>query len=101
MKTASATLTPVVLELGGKDAIVAFDDCDYNQLLDVAMRCTFQNSGQNCAGLERIIAQEGIYERVAEELAKRIKAVKVGPSLEEQVDMGAMTMPTQVSEIAC
>ncbi|KAJ3041486.1 Meiotic Sister-Chromatid recombination aldehyde dehydrogenase [Rhizophlyctis rosea] len=99
MKTASATLTPVVLELGGKDAIIAFDDCDYNQLLDVAMRCTFQNSGQNCAGLERIIVQNGIYEKVVKDLKERIAAIRVGPPLEEQVDVGAMTMPTQLGII--
>ncbi|KAJ3272244.1 Meiotic Sister-Chromatid recombination aldehyde dehydrogenase [Borealophlyctis nickersoniae] len=67
MHTAAPTLTPVVLALGGKDCIVAFDDCDYNQILHTVVRCAFQNSGQNCAGLERLIVQEGIYERMVKD----------------------------------
>lgn len=46
MRTASETLTPVVLELGGKDAAVICDDCDFGQVVDIMMRGTFQNCGQ-------------------------------------------------------
>ena len=50
MKHASHTLTPVVLELGGKDAAVLCGDCDLNQAVSLVMRGTFQNAGQNCIG---------------------------------------------------
>jgi aldehyde dehydrogenase (NAD+) len=46
MKAAAETLTPVLLELGGKDAAVICDDCDFNQVVDITMRGTFQNCGQ-------------------------------------------------------
>lgn len=91
-----------MLELGGKDAIVAFDDADYSQLVDTVMRTCFQNSGQNCAGLERLIVQEGIHDRLMKDLTVAIGSLVVGPPMEGQVDIGAMTMATQVGlKIIC
>lgn len=98
MKHASATLTPVILELGGKDVAVVFDDADYDQVVQVSLRGTFQNAGQNCAGLERLVVQAGIYDKFVSDMEKRVADLRVGPPLgKEQVDMGAMTMYTQVS----
>lgn len=57
MEAAASTLTPVVLELGGKDPFIVCDDADLNQLLPFAMRGTFQSMGQNCTGAERFIVQ--------------------------------------------
>ena len=56
METASKTLTPVVLELGGKDPFVVCDDCsasDLDRISQIALRGVFQSMGQNCAGPER------------------------------------------------
>jgi acyl-CoA reductase-like NAD-dependent aldehyde dehydrogenase len=100
MRHASNTLTPVILELGGKDVAVIFDDADYDQVIQVSLRGTFQNSGQNCAGLERIVVQEGIYDKFVADMETKIKALRVGPSLgKEPVDMGAMTMFTQLAKV--
>ena len=96
MKQASETLTPVVLELGGKDCAVVFRDADVGQFADQACRLAYQNSGQNCAGLERVIIEE----RAAPEFVARVTAVaskmRIGPPLIEEVDMGAMVMPEQL-----
>ena len=62
MKKASETLTPVLLELGGKDPAVICEDADLNQLIPVVMRGTFQNCGQNCVGLERVVVHQKIYD---------------------------------------
>jgi len=126
MAAASDSLTPVVLELGGKDPMVLCDDADFSQSCNVAMRGFFQNCGQNCIGLERLVVQAPIYDRVVDELTKRVRALRqvrcrasprvAGPTqaqqrahsdrcscgvgatgqgapLEEEVDVGAMTMP--------
>lgn len=53
---------PVVLELGGKDAIVVCDDADYNQAFNHGMRGGFQSNGQNCAGAERYFVHASLYE---------------------------------------
>lgn len=100
MRHASHTLTPVILELGGKDVAIVFDDADYDQVIQVSLRGTFQNSGQNCAGLERIVVQSGIYDKFVSDMEKHVKALRVGPPLgSEPVDMGAMTMYTQLAKV--
>jgi acyl-CoA reductase-like NAD-dependent aldehyde dehydrogenase len=55
MAAAAATLTPVTLELGGKDAFIVCDDADLGQAVPTALRGAFQSCGQNCAGAERFI----------------------------------------------
>ncbi|TPX44192.1 hypothetical protein SeLEV6574_g04650 [Synchytrium endobioticum] len=93
MKKASETLTPVVLELGGKDAAVICDDCDFNQVVQIAMRGTFQNCGQNCIGLERLVVHTKIYDQFVSEMEGRIRTLRQGPPLSASaVDCGAMTM---------
>jgi len=76
MAAASDNLTPVVLELGGKDPMVLCDDADFSQSCNVAMRGFFQNCGQNCIGLERLVVQAPIYDRVVDELTKRVRALR-------------------------
>ncbi|KAJ2375290.1 Meiotic Sister-Chromatid recombination aldehyde dehydrogenase, partial [Coemansia sp. RSA 2603] len=95
MKSASANLTPVTLELGGKDCAIVFSDADLSQCIPVLMRGVIQNASQNCIGIERILVQDKIYERFVDEMARRIKAVRVGSILDDepnQVDCGAMVL---------
>ncbi|KAJ3068820.1 Meiotic Sister-Chromatid recombination aldehyde dehydrogenase, partial [Quaeritorhiza haematococci] len=102
MRKASETLTPVVLELGGKDAAIIFDDAPYESgcLIQTLLRGGMQNCGQNCAGLERLIIQEGIHDRVVKDLADIVSNFRIGPSLDDDVvDVGAITMPSQIAII--
>ena len=185
MKSASDTLTPVVLELGGKDAAVVCDDCDMEQVITLAMRgkhmwgwcipcwvgccsprrhvsfcvgilavsgarvwgwgarifaalfvgtcgfallrrsacglyavaleapagsdaCetaqystgTYQNCGQNCIGLERLVVNEKIYDGFVATMEAKVKALSQGPPLTGDFDCGAMTMgPDEIKRI--
>lgn len=94
MRDASSTLTPVLLELGGKDAAVVCEDCDYNQVVQLALRGTFQNCGQNCIGLERVVGLKGVYDRLVADMSKHVTSLTQGPPLEGDFDCGAMTMGT-------
>lgn len=99
MAQAAETLTPVVLELGGKDAAVVCDDCDFNQVIDTTMRGFFQNSGQNCIGLERVVVHTAIYDRYVAVMQDKIKALTQGPALKGAFDVGAMVMPASIAKI--
>jgi aldehyde dehydrogenase (NAD+) len=101
MKKASETLTPVVLELGGKDPAVVCDDADLKQLIPVVMRGTFQNCGQNCVGLERVVAHQGIHDTLVERLRPLVADLSQGPACEgDTKDCGAMTMgPAAIDKI--
>jgi aldehyde dehydrogenase (NAD+) len=98
MKKASETLTPVVLELGGKDPAVICDDADIDQLVPIVMRGTFQNCGQNCVGLERVVAHYRVYDKLVTIFERKVKELTQGATSDSQIrDCGAMTM----GELAC
>ncbi|MCB1137282.1 MAG: aldehyde dehydrogenase family protein [Leptospiraceae bacterium] len=95
MRQAADTLTPLSLELGGKDPMVVFDDADLERATNGAVWAGYQNAGQSCGGVERIYVQEKVYDRFVELLAKKTSALRHGPDLDFDVDMGSMTTEAQ------
>lgn len=92
MATASANVTPTVLELGGKDPLVICDDADLDHVVPVALRAAYQCNGQNCAGGERFIVEEGIYDEFVERVVAVAKQCRQGHPLSPSTDVGAMRM---------
>ncbi|MBZ5716001.1 aldehyde dehydrogenase family protein [Nannocystis pusilla] len=99
MAAAAETLTPVVLELGGKDPMIVCDDADLEQAVSTATFGVFNACGQMCVGAERLYVFAGIYDAFVREVVARAKALRQGPPLQGEVDLGAMTMPRQVQII--
>jgi acyl-CoA reductase-like NAD-dependent aldehyde dehydrogenase len=92
-RTASANLTPVVLELGGKDPFVVCDDADVKSIVQTACRGVWQNMGQNCAGPERFFVYEKVYDEFCDGVTKVVRQMKTGSSLgDTDVDCGAICM---------
>lgn len=92
-KTAADNLTPVVLELGGKDPFVVCDDVDVQSIVQTACRGVWQNMGQNCAGPERFFVYEKIFDEFCDGVTRIVKKMKIGPSLGDNiVDCGAICM---------
>ncbi|KAF9738260.1 hypothetical protein PMIN06_001796 [Paraphaeosphaeria minitans] len=95
--SASKALTPVCVELGGKDPAIVLDDLsnsDFQRVSSILMRGVFQSAGQNCIGIERIIALPNVYTRFIEHLTPRIKALCPGSILnaapdDAPIDIGA------------
>jgi acyl-CoA reductase-like NAD-dependent aldehyde dehydrogenase len=92
--SAAKSLTPVCVELGGKDAAIILDDVsDIEKVASILLRGVFQSAGQNCIGIERIVACQGIYQKLLKILEPRVKALRLGSTLDEDgdnVDVGAM-----------
>ncbi|KAH6647077.1 Aldehyde/histidinol dehydrogenase [Truncatella angustata] len=86
--SAAKSLTPVVAELGGKDAAVICDSAqnDLKRIAEIMMRGSFQAAGQNCIGIERIICAPGVYDKLVEMLAPKVGALRLGTDK----DVGAM-----------
>ncbi|GKY91817.1 hypothetical protein MPSEU_000153300 [Mayamaea pseudoterrestris] len=104
MKTCSETLTPVILELGGKDAMVIMDDCKLADVVPWVMRGCFQNCGQNCVGIERVLVYESLYDEFIDAVTSKVKALRQGVPLaacgsDGSVDCGSMVMATQLNHI--
>jgi acyl-CoA reductase-like NAD-dependent aldehyde dehydrogenase len=100
MATASDNLTPVVLELGGKDPLIVCDDANLQQAADAAMLGVFTACGQMCVGAERLYVFDEVYDEFVEIMQRRVAALRQGPPLGPTlVDCGATTMPGQLDII--
>jgi acyl-CoA reductase-like NAD-dependent aldehyde dehydrogenase len=99
MKKAADTLTPLVLELGGNDAMLVCDDADLDRAAAGATWAGMQNAGQSCGGVERIYVHRAVYQAFLDKLAARVRALRVGPDLDYEVDMGAMTTQGQMNTV--
>ncbi|KAL1970246.1 hypothetical protein VTN77DRAFT_5406 [Rasamsonia byssochlamydoides] len=84
-ESAAKALIPVTVELGGKDPFVVLDDPttirDLPSIASILMRGVFQSAGQNCIGVERVIALPGVYEKLIEIVTPRVKALRLGSVL--------------------
>jgi len=99
MKTASESLTPVVLELGGKDPMIVCDDADVDHAVRQAMLGVYTACGQMCVGAERIYVFDAVYDAFLEKVEGKVRALRQGAPHEGaigDVDVGAMTMPGQL-----
>ncbi|MEQ9547591.1 MAG: aldehyde dehydrogenase family protein [Marinobacter sp.] len=96
MAQAAATLTPVSLELGGKDPMIVLDDADLERAANGAAWAGYQNAGQSCGGVERVYVHEAVYHRFVELMAEKTKALRHGvPDNKCSVDIGSMTTAKQ------
>jgi acyl-CoA reductase-like NAD-dependent aldehyde dehydrogenase len=95
--SAAKTLTPLVAELGGKDPAIILDSAarDLSRIVNILLRGTFQASGQNCIGIERIIVTPKLYEKLIVELEPRVRALRLGPT----ADVGAMISESSFSRL--
>jgi acyl-CoA reductase-like NAD-dependent aldehyde dehydrogenase len=91
------TLTPVILELGGKDPMIVCDDAHLEQAAHAALLGTFMASGQMCLAAERVIVFDRVHDVFVERVVQLASGLRQGPPLAGRtVDVGAMTMPAQV-----
>ena len=98
--TAAKSLTPVCVELGGKDPAIILDDVkDLGRIASILMRGVFISAGQNCVGIERIIALPAVYEQLVAILEPRIRCLRVGSPLDAEVDVGAMISSASFSRL--
>ena len=88
-------LVPVKLELGGKGAAVVFDDVDFDRTVaDLVDAITF-HTGQVCCDATRWIVHRPIYDRFVEQVAARMKAVRIGYQLDSSTQMGPVVNDRQ------
>ncbi len=93
MAACAENLTPVLMECGGKDALIVDDDADVSAAADAALWGGMSNAGQTCIGIERIYVTERNYEAFVREVTTRAREVEAGRSY------GPITMPGQLKII--
>jgi acyl-CoA reductase-like NAD-dependent aldehyde dehydrogenase len=96
MKRAAETLTPVSLELGGKDPMIVLDDADLDRAANAAAWGGMFNSGQTCEAVERIYVEEPVYDEFVSKLTGEVAKLRQGADGRSfDKDIGSMTSPNQ------
>lgn len=99
-KAAMENVNHVTLELGGKSAMVAFDDADIQRIVDATQQSIFFNTGQVCSAGSRLYVQRGIYEQVIDAVATRASAMQIGATLNPETEMGPAVSAAQRQTVA-
>ena len=97
--TASSLLKKVSLELGGKNPIIVFDDCDYKEMLKTTIKSSFGNQAQICLCGERIFIQESIYDTFKKDFIRETKKLKIGNPLKSTTNQGAIVSEEHYNKI--
>ncbi|HKU75537.1 MAG TPA: aldehyde dehydrogenase family protein [Pyrinomonadaceae bacterium] len=93
---AAKHLTPVVLELGGKDPMIVLEDANLENAARAAIWGAFCNSGQACASIERCYVHESIAAQFTDLVVKETQLLKQDKASTEAIDIGAMTNERQL-----
>ena len=89
MESAAETITPVTLELGGKNPAIVMPDADLDEAVSAIAVGIFSNAGQICAAADRAIVHESIYDEFVERIVERAESYTLGPGMEDP-DMGPL-----------
>jgi acyl-CoA reductase-like NAD-dependent aldehyde dehydrogenase len=101
MERAARTLTPVSLELGGKDPMIVLRDADVERAANAAVYYSMQNGGQTCISVERVYVEAPLYDDFVARVSEKVRALRQGaPGGPGTVDVGAITSPPQLDTIA-
>jgi aldehyde dehydrogenase (NAD+) len=79
-----------VLELGGNDPLIVLGDADLDEAARLAVQGAFQNSGQRCTAVKRIIAVEQVADELAERIRDGARALRCGDPFDELTDVGTV-----------
>ncbi len=97
MARAAETLTPVALELGGKDPMIVMSDADLERAANLAVYYSMFNGGQTCISIERVYVEEPVYDEFVRKVVDKVGALRQGESTGPgTVEVGAMTFPKQL-----
>ena len=92
---ASPNMKRLVLELGGKDPMIVFDDADIEQAASDAVTYSLSNTGQVCCSIERVYVAHNIYDDFCEHVVRFAETFKVGDGRNPDVKVGPMVSSVQ------
>ncbi|GIF10599.1 aldehyde dehydrogenase family protein [Actinoplanes teichomyceticus] len=93
MAACAENLVPVVIEAGGKDALIVDEDADVRAAAEAAVWGAMTNAGQTCIGIERVYAVAPVYDRFVEAVVEKAGKLRTG------TEIGPITMPRQLDVI--
>ncbi|MDQ6935970.1 MAG: aldehyde dehydrogenase family protein [Actinomycetota bacterium] len=97
MAACAETLTPVLIEAGGKDALLVDADADVEAAADAALWGACSNAGQTCIGVERAYVHERVYDEFLARLLDKARGLRAED--DPSAKIGPITMPKQLGII--
>ena len=100
IEQSAENITPLILELGGKDAFIVCDDAHLEQAAHAAMAGAFIAAGQNCLAAERMFVFDSVFDAFEKRVVELVSELRQGPPLgDERVDVGALVTPAQLDVV--
>jgi acyl-CoA reductase-like NAD-dependent aldehyde dehydrogenase len=101
MKRAADTLTPISLELGGKDPAIVLADADLERAANATTYGAFVNTGQVCMSIERVYVEAPVYDEFVKRLADNVRKLRQGTDGRDYgAEQGAMVSPAQLEIVS-
>jgi 5-carboxymethyl-2-hydroxymuconic-semialdehyde dehydrogenase len=99
MRQGAETLKRVHFELGGKNAVVVFDDADLDRALDAVIFMIYSLNGERCTSSSRLLVQASIADDFHARLIARVNRIRVGHPLDPATEVGPLIHPTHVEKV--
>lgn len=87
------------LELGGKNPVVIFADCDYEYMLNTTIRSSFTNQGQICLCGSRIYVEKSVYDKFKHDFVQKTQQLRIGDPKIEENSIGAIVSEQHFQKI--
>lgn len=88
----------IQLEMGGKNPLVILDDADLDVALNCAIQGAFYSTGQRCTASSRLIVTAKIHDEFVERLGSATEALRVGPAVSPETDIGPVVDRRQLDQ---
>ena len=95
----ASTVKKTSMELGGNAPFIVFDDADLDAAVEGAIASKFRNAGQTCVCTNRFLVQDNVYDAFVEKLTERVRTLKVGNGLEDEVVIGPLINQAAVEKV--
>jgi succinate-semialdehyde dehydrogenase/glutarate-semialdehyde dehydrogenase len=99
IKQCADTVKRTSMELGGNAPLIIFDDADLDKAVNATIASKFRNSGQTCICANRILVQEGIYQKFVEKLIDKVKQFQLGNGIDNNTTHGPLVSKKAASDV--
>ena len=98
-KQTATSFKKLSLELGGKNPVVIFADCDFDSMIETTIRSSFSNQGEICLCGSRIYVERPLYDRFVDEFVDRTANLTVGDPRSSDTDLGALVSRAHLDKV--
>jgi len=99
LRQAAENITPCIMELGGKNAIVILPGCNIDEIIPVAFQGAFYNNGQACSAASRIIIHRSLHDEFVEKFSRVVREIKVGDGMDPENYIGPLVSKAQQKRV--